>query len=379
MKFSISRLKEKALELGFLAVGIGSAEPFPLYRRELRSRPEMYEWGRDLAERTSLRNLHLERFADPQEFLSEARSIIVVVDGYAETAFPPSLVGRIGRCYQKGLFSRIDTAAKRRRKEFRKFLQGQGLKVLYGPAPARLAGSRAGVTHFGKNAFAYANEVAGQSSWIVNEPYLVDQELSPDTSTFYLGCPEGCRICLEACPTGALYEPLRMDPRRCIAFHTYFNDGEIPRDLRPKMGTWVYGCDICQEVCPRNQKWLEEEKPPDPELFRRAEDWALARLLTMTQEYYESRVWPFLFYIRRENRKLWQRNAAVALGNEGSPDTIPLLHSALEDPEPLVRCHVAWALGRIGGAKARKALEAQLRKEGEKNVREEIRWALERM
>lgn len=369
-------IKEKALELGFAAVGVATPEPFALYAEELNSRPEMYEWGKTLSQKASVKDLNLLRFIDPAGFLPEVKSLIVATDSYFEEDFPLSLAGKIGRCYLKGLFCPEESAHSLRRKEFKKFLQGLSMKVLYGPAPARMAGARAGVTNYGKNCFAFANEAAGKSSWVVNEPFLVDRELDPDSPTLKVGCPENCQKCLEACPTGALYAPLKMDPRKCIAFHTYFNDGEIPRDVRDKMGTWVYGCDLCQEVCPRNKRWLEKEKPMNQALVARAEHLKITTLLTMSQEYYEQNVWPLLYYIRKENRRLWQRNAAIALGNQGDPDTVPLLITALSDPEPLVRSHVAWALGKIGGSKGRDALEKWRRQEQEDKVRQEIEAVL---
>jgi len=94
----------------------------------------------------------------------------------------------------------------------------------------------------------------------------VDRELEPDSATMKVNCPENCRKCMEACPTGALYAPLKMDPRKCIAYNTYFTSEEIPREMRPKMGTWVYGCDLCQEACPGNKKWMEKKKPMDSKL-----------------------------------------------------------------------------------------------------------------
>ncbi len=369
-------IKEKALELGFVAVGITTAEPFDLYAGELASRPEMYEWGKTLSQRASVRDLDLARFVNPARFLPGVKSLIVVTDSYFEEDFPPSLAGKIGRCYLKGLFCPQETLPSQRRRTFKKFLREVGMKALYGPAPARMAGARAGVTHYGKNCFAFANEAAGKSSWVVNEPYLVDRELEADEPTLKLGCPADCQKCFEACPTGALYAPLKMDPRKCIAYLGYFQGGEIPRELRPKMGTWVYGCDRCQEACPRNKKWLEKPKPMDEALLARAEHFHLPTLLSMSQDHYEQRVWPMFFYIRKENRKLWQRNAAVALGNEANPDSVPFLTSALEGPEPLVRAHVAWALGKIGGTKARAALEKRRSLETDEIVRKEIEEGL---
>ncbi len=371
-----SLVKEKALELGFVAVGIATAEPFDLYAGELASRPEMYQWGKTLSQTASVRDLDLFRFIDPKGYIPEVKSLVVVTDSYFEEDFPPSLVGKIGRCYLKGLFCPEDTVHSRRRKEFKKFLQGLRMKTIYGPAPARLAGARAGITNYGKNCFAFANEAVGKSSFIVNEPYLIDRELEPDPPTMKIGCPENCQKCLEACPTGALYAPLKMDPRKCLSYHSYFNDGEIPRELRSKMGTWIYGCDLCQEACPRNKIWLEKKKSMNSAMTERGKDFQLPTLLTMSQEHYEQRVWPLLYYIRKENRRLWQRNAAVALGNQGDENDVPILAGALQEPDPLVRAHVAWALGKIGGKRARAALEAERTKEVHGKVRLEIEEGL---
>ena len=369
-------IKEKALELGFVAVGVTPSEPFSLYAEELRERLPMYVWGKTLSQNTSLGDLDLTRFIDPADFLPSVRSLIVVTDSYFDEDFPPSLAGKIGRCYLKGLFCPEETVHRRRRKEFKKFLRELGMKVLYGPAPARMAGARAGVTNYGRNGFAFANDAVGQSSWVVNEPYLVDRDLEPDLPTLRVACPEKCQKCLEACPTGALYAPLKMDPRRCIAFLSYFKGNEIPWDVRAKMGTWVYGCDLCQEACPRNKKWLEKAKTMNSTLMERADPLQLTALLTMSQEQYTHKVFPLLHYIRKENRRLWQRNAAVALGNQGDPDAVPFLITAFQDSEPIVRGHAAWALGRLGGRKARAALEKGRLSEEDRNIREEIERSL---
>ncbi len=369
-------IKEKALELGFVAVGVTPAERFSLYAEELLERLPMYEWGKTLSQKTSVGDLDLRRFIDPANFLPSVRSLIVVTDSYFDEDFPPSLAGKVGRGYLKGLFCPEETVHRRRRKEFKNFLRALGMKVLYGPAPARMAGAKSGVTHYGKNGFAFANGAAGQSSWVVNEPYLVDRDLEPDSPTLKVDCPEKCQKCLEACPTGALYAPLKMDPRKCIAFLSYFKGDEIPWELRAKMGTWVYGCDLCQEACPRNKAWLEKTKTMNSALMERAGRLQLTALLSMSQEQYAQEVWPLLYYIRKENRRLWQRNAAVALGNQGNPDMVPYLITAFQDSEPIVRGHAAWALGRLGGNKARLALEKGKIYESDPHVRKEIEKAL---
>ena len=111
-------------------------------------------------------------------------------------------------------------------------------------------------------------------------------------------------------------------------------------------------------------------------LMERTDHLQTPTLLMMSQEQYAQKVWPLLYYIRKENRRLWQRNAAVALGNQGDPDMVPLLITAFQDSEPIVRGHVAWALGRLGGRKARVALEKGRISEEDNNVREEIERAL---
>jgi epoxyqueuosine reductase len=258
------------------------------------------------------------------------------------------------------------------------FLKQEGIQHVFDQeTPARMTAARAGVVTYGKNCFVYSRRAMMGASWLVSIPILIDKEIEPDEPSIELGCPTWCKnACVAACPTGALFAPKKMNPLKCIAFNSYFAPGITPMELREPMGTWVYGCDRCQEVCPRNQAWMNQALPENPSLIARADDFRLDTLLTMSQEHYEQKVWPLAFYIPKENIAKWKMNAARALGNLGDPAHNPILIEAMNnDPDEYVRGMCAWALGRLGGKKAKEALEARLAKE-EGDVKEEIEGAL---
>ena len=199
-----------------------------------------------------------------------------------------------------------------------------------------------------------------------------------------VACPPNCTACIDACPTGAFYEPLRFDPRRCISFNNLrTRDGRpgwvssyILPEIREKMGTLIHGCDICQEICPRNKKRLKAILPQDEYLVSIADDFELTKLLNMSDEFYVKRVQPLLVHYPADEKKYYQRNAAIALGNMGDPAFIPDLAKAMEDPEALVRGYTAWALGKLRGSRARQILKASLARETDEFAEKEIQAAL---
>lgn len=367
-------IREKALALGFEDIGFSGVEPLDLYIREIDSRPpEMYGWVQQEAFNT-------RRGAGLVEKHTWARSLVVLIRNYHRRAFPPQLLGTIGRCYQ--VDERKEHGAEHQKLvDFMRFIKAQGIRVWYdGELPARMAAARAGIVTYGKNCFAYARQSMRGASWLESIPLLLDADLDPDEPSIELGCPKWCKnACMAACPTGALYAPKKMNPLRCIAYNSFYADGITPLELREPMGTWVYGCDRCQEVCPRNQPWMSQQLPPNEALERRAPDFALPTLLTMTDDHYAGKVWPLAFYISRKKAARWRMNAARALGNQTDPENVPILAGALkESSHEIVRGMCAWSLGRLGGAKAKAALEAS--RAGEIGpVREEIDQALERV
>ena len=182
-----------------------------------------------------------------------------------------------------------------------------------------------------------------------------------------------CDLCLKACPTGAFVGPYILDARRCISYLTIELKGAIPRHLRPLMGNHVFGCDICQEVCPYNVK----AKPTGEEAFLPRDGLYvpdLIPLLALSEEEFRRRFKgsPIL----RAKRRGFLRNVAVALGNLKCREAVPALIQALEDSDPLVRRHAAWALGQIDSVESIGALKRRLEVESDSEVKEEIEEAI---
>jgi epoxyqueuosine reductase len=234
---------------------------------------------------------------------------------------------------------------------------------------------RAGLGWAGRNTMLVR---PGRGSYCFLGVVLLDVELAYDAPFAADRCGR-CSRCVDACPTGALLgrdgegAPV-MDARRCISYLTIEQRGPIPRELRPLIGNRVYGCDICQEVCPWNSFASDTSEPAF--LPRAGVDGAsLIELIGLSQEEFSRRFKGSA--VKRTKRRGLLRNVAVALGNWGSPEAVPALAAALADEEPLVRGHAAWALGRIGTAEARQALWGREEVEEDTWVREEIAAVLD--
>jgi epoxyqueuosine reductase len=364
------QLKGWALEAGFHRAGIASLEP-SRYAEALRA------WlGRGDHAGMAWLERRLERRLDASTLLAGARSALVVALHYQPPRAPAGdaegdLWPRVaryarGRDYHEvmeGRLKRLESRLAAVRPDI-----GTRRYVDTGPLLERELAARAGLGAIGK----HTNLLHPQhGSWFLLGELLLTVELPAE---FPVADPCGsCSRCLTACPTGALPEPYRLDARRCISYWTIEHRGIIPRDLRPMLGDWVFGCDLCQEACPWN------EGPPgaaDPELelpeARGRLD--LQTLLDLSLEGYQEafRGSP----MKRARREGLRRNAATAMGNRKEARYLPVLIRALADESPVIRAHVAWALGRIGGEVARSALLSALAGEADGEVREEIAVAV---
>jgi len=361
---------DKAYECGFGDIGFTTAEPFERQKEILQERYQEYEWAFKAG-------LDLMTGTDPKQILPQAKTIIVLMEVYFNQGFPAYMERHFGRCYlDDDRITKGDLA--KRVKLFRSFLKDNGIdsKVPLN-LPHRLAAARAGMGTFGRNCLFYSNKVVGQGSWVLPIALVVDQEFASDEPTIEVGCPEWCRnVCLTACPTGALKGPRYIDPHNCISFLTYFGQGITPMKLREPMGLWVYGCDRCQNVCPRNAPWLAKELPMNPKVEAMVENFRLSNLLHMDVPYFNSRIWPHMFYMSENDLWRWKMNVARAMGNSLDDQYIPELVKAFEEnKDERVLGMIAWALGRINGPQAKKALTDALSK-SDGSVREEISMAL---
>ncbi|MFT5040231.1 MAG: epoxyqueuosine reductase, partial [Hyphomicrobiaceae bacterium] len=231
-----------------------------------------------------------------------------------------------------------------------------------GPLVEKHLARRAGLGWYGRNTNILTKH---RGSALLLGCLVTDVHLEPDAPFIDDHCGE-CRACVPACPTDALGDGPTIDARRCISYLTIEQRGPIAHELRPQMHEWVFGCDVCQDVCPWNET--------DAANHERQWPW-LPGLLFLTEDEFRHRFrgTPLL----RAKRRGLARNAAIVLANTGNPDAIPVLTRALlEHDEPLVRAHAAWGLAALAPNSAQAALHRALARERIPPVRDEIERAL---
>ncbi|MHB1263818.1 MAG: tRNA epoxyqueuosine(34) reductase QueG [Gemmatimonadaceae bacterium] len=303
-------------------------------------------------------------------------AVVVGLDyGGRESSGPVARYAR-GDDYHDLMWARLDELRAWMGEQLGRPVHGKSY-VDTGPILERDLARRAGLGWQGKNTMLINPRIG---SFFFLGSLVVDLELEADASFPFDRCGD-CRRCLDACPTNALVEPRRLDARRCISYLTIEQKGEIPLEFREAIAEagLVYGCDICQEVCPFNRRFARELSEDSP--FRPssavagmdARSMAL-KLLAMSQSEFSAAFKGSP--MKRAKLAGLRRNAAVVLGNAGAPDDVPALIAALSDPEPLVRGHAAWALGRLASPEAVEALRGRSFVEDDAWVSAEIESAL---
>jgi epoxyqueuosine reductase len=245
-----------------------------------------------------------------------------------------------------------------------------------GPLLERDLARRAGLGWFGKNTNLVNPRIG---SFFFLGALLVDLDL-PRDEPFAADHCGSCTRCIDACPTQAFTGARELDARRCISYLTIELRSEIPLGLREGVGDHLYGCDVCQEVCPWNVKFA---RPLREEAFTARTALAGKDARTLAREFLSMSQTEFSASfkgspMKRAKLRGLKRNAAVVLGNIGSADDVPTLEAALSDSDSLVRRHAAWALGEIASPEALEAIRVRELVESDEWVLEELRAALAR-
>lgn len=366
------RIQARARELGFELVGI-----IPAAQSETITRYQ--QWVENgYAGKMHYLEKHLPLKADVRQLLTEAKSVICLAMNYYTLDPPEGLAADPGR----GQISRYAWGD-----DYHGLIRERLLKLVgfikqtaedelktrvcvdTAPIIEREYAQKAGIGWIGKN----TNVIHWRSgSWYFLSEILVNIALESETPTLRGSCGT-CTRCIEECPTDAIIEPNLLDSRLCISYLTIELKESIPKELRPKMGNLIFGCDICQEVCPWNSKAVPTAEPA----FRPRHGNLAPKLLSligMTQQEFSRRFKGSP--IKRAKRRGFLRNVLVAIGNWGERRAVPALEDALADDESLIRSHAAWALGNIGGETARRILRRRLTVETEPEVITEIQDAL---
>jgi epoxyqueuosine reductase len=334
------RLKEQARALGFELAGIAPATDADSFGH--------FEKWLDLGHAGEMDYMTRLRPArrHPDSILADVRSVVMVGMNYRSqepSTTPDALTGRVS-CYAHG--SDYHDVLRRRLRQLLEWVQLQvpesrgRIVVDTAPLLERDFARRAGLGWFGKNTMLLNKRLG---SYFFLGGLLLNIALEPDAAHETSHCGT-CRACLDACPTQAFPAPGQLDARRCISYLTIELRGSVPEDLRPQMGDWVFGCDICQEVCPWNRK---APLGREPELQQEGSLTALdlCEVLRLSPEEFRERFRGTA--LTRPGRGGLLRNAAIALGNRGDPSALPALQAAAHDPDPLVREAAQWAITRI--------------------------------
>ena len=244
-----------------------------------------------------------------------------------------------------------------------------------GPLLERELACQAGMGWIGRNS-CLINETAGSFfflSEILLDVSLIEkgqeQSIHPDR------CGT-CSRCIDNCPTHCIQADRTLDSRRCISYLTIENKGEIPLEMRPLIGDHLFGCDLCQQVCPWNQKIIASSKSGEipPLLQPYLQNLDSAKIMDAAEFKKIFSDYPLL----RAKRKGFYRNLAVVLGNQKDPDSISFLSKLLVDPDALIRQHAAWALGCFRSESIGRILEDALKNETDEKVRQEIFLAVKK-
>ncbi|MDR1617113.1 MAG: epoxyqueuosine reductase [Syntrophomonadaceae bacterium] len=329
------KIKEKAILLGFENCGIIKVSEMNDYADKLDERVKHVPENKRHLE-------HFYDFANLNKNYPWARSIVVCTSRYGKFHIPEHFQGMIGKSYLTDARKDVQADIYIACSELGKYLEELGLQQTtqrtFGITGLRWAAHKAGLGLIRKNNFLYTEN----GSWVRMDAWLIDEELTLIGNVKLKSCPDNCNKCIESCPTSSLMAPYIMDRTLCVSHITTWEGWDLSTDKNSrKLGNWVYGCDVCQDVCPSNhKKWIDEEEFPNLEKFGQL--MSLEKIVAMDYETLENIIQPKFWYIKKENVWKWKMNALNAMLNNYKDEYSKYIDPALNDPNENVRKMAAW-------------------------------------
>ena len=334
------KIKAKSRQMGFVLTGVTTPEPPPHYStfEQWLAHGRHGTMGYLATERSRIRR------ADPREILPECKSILVLATPYGPSESREEGIRERGEVAAYARGDDYHDVLPARMKQLVQFIEeqvGQPVKNRWytdtGPILERDLAQRAGIGWIGKNTCLIHPD---HGSYFLLSEIFLDLNLEPDPPFVTDHCGT-CTRCIEACPTDCILDDRTLDATRCISYLTIELKGDIPVELRDKIGNWAFGCDICQRVCP----WNRFAGEGDPAFEHKRSDASLSEALTLSPQAFNQRFKNSP--VQRAKRRGYLRNVAVALGNTGDMHVLPVLQNALNDEDGLVREHAKWAIEKI--------------------------------
>jgi len=364
------RIKEQAKELGFDLCGITSPDPPPHFNNYMEWLSEGFHGNMEYMNKERARNCR----EDPKNIFPECKSIIVLAENYylsddvsCEEKNNTGKIARYawGKDYHNLLASKLETLV-----DFIEVLTKKTVKhriyVDTGPLLERELAQRAGLGWIGKNTMLINPDIG---SWTFLAEVMLDLKLPYDKPYLVDRCGS-CTLCIDSCPTKAISIDTRgIDSRKCISYLTIEHKGLVDLDKRSFVDDWLFGCDICQEVCPWNQRFAQTKDDSNKKEALTALN--LSELLDMDEEQFSKKFNERP--IKRTKRVGLIRNASLILSNNRSDEAFEALSKCLEqDLDPIVRAHCAWAIGQTKHKLAYKTLKKAYESEKDLLVQKEI-------
>lgn len=340
MSILAEQIKSAALDMGYEKCGIIRISDMSGYEEKLNERieriPEVKPYYKGFY-----------RFAHLEDLYPWAKSIVICARQYGKYHIPEHLNGLIAKYYL--VDSRTDENSEEFKDslKFEAYLQALGIKTAaerkFGITALRWAALKAGLGLIRKNNFFYTKS----GSWVHLEAWLIDKELELTEVPTLKQCPEHCNLCIKSCPTSSLSQPYTMNRSTCISCLTTWEGWDLPNEkFNNQMGSWVFGCDVCQDVCPFNRNsWTEDEEFPF--LSELGEKLSLEQIIEADYEFLENVVQPKLWYIPKEKVWRYKTNALNSMLNAYKPEYLPIIQKACNDENENVRNMAKWVLSKL--------------------------------